>query len=149
LDVERWTSPDREREVIHHPGSVAIVALTGDDHVVMVRQIREAVRDRILEIPAGIRDVEGEPPEETARRELREETGYRAEAVERIARIHTSPGFTDEIIDLYRARAEPEDDPEEGLEVITVPLSDAVAAVREGRITDAKTVVGVLVVAER
>jgi 8-oxo-dGTP pyrophosphatase MutT (NUDIX family) len=135
--------------VIHHPGSVAIVALTGDDHVVMVRQIREAVRDRILEIPAGIRDVEGEAPEETARRELREETGYRAEAVERIARIHTSPGFTDEIIDLYRARAEPEDDPEEGLEVITVPLSDAVAAVREGRITDAKTAIGVLLVAER
>jgi 8-oxo-dGTP pyrophosphatase MutT (NUDIX family) len=147
--VERWTKPDREREVVHHPGSVAIVALTGDDHVVLVRQFREAVRDRVLEIPAGIRDVEGEPPEETARRELREETGYRAEAVERIARIHTSPGFTDEIIDLYRARAEPEDDPEEGLEVITVPLSDAVAAVREGRITDAKTAVGVLLVAER
>jgi ADP-ribose pyrophosphatase len=128
---------------------VAILALTGACHVVLVRQLREAIRARLLEIPAGVRDVRGEPPEETARRELREETGFRAEAVQRIGRIHTSPGFTDEIIDLYSARAEPEGEPEEGLEVVTMPLSQAAVAVREGRLTDAKTAVAVLLAAER
>lgn len=147
LDVERWTDPDREREVVRHPGSVGILALTGAGHVILVRQLREAVRDRLPEIPAGIRDVRGEPREETARRELREETGYRATDLEPLGRIHPSPGFSDEVIDLFRAQAEPEGRPEEGLEVITMPLEDAVKAVRAGRITDAKTAVAVLLAA--
>lgn len=148
LDVERWTDPNREREVVRHPGSVGILALTGAGHVVLVRQLREAVRDRLLEIPAGIRDARGEPGEDTAQRELREETGYRATDLEPLGRIHTSPGFSDEVIDLFRALAEPEGQPtEEGLEVVTMPLEDAVEAVRAGRITDAKTAVAVLLAA--
>lgn len=124
-----------------------MVALTAEHRVVLVRLLREALRERVLEIPAGIRDVEGEPPEETARRELREETGYRATAVERLGRIRTSPGFTDEVIDLYLARAEPVGAPEEGLEVVAMPMAEAVAAVRDGRISDAKTAVGLLLAA--
>jgi ADP-ribose pyrophosphatase len=150
LEVERWTDPDREREVVRHPGAVAVLPLTATGDVVLVRQLREAVRDRLLEIPAGIRDVEGEAPEETARRELREETGYRATEVEALGRVHTSPGFADEVIDLFLARVEPGGEPEEaGLQVVTLPLGEAVEAVRAGRITDAKTAVAVLLTTVR
>jgi 8-oxo-dGTP pyrophosphatase MutT (NUDIX family) len=76
VDVERW--PGGEREVVHHPGACAVVALTQRGEVVLVRQIREAVREALLEIPAGILDVEGEDPASCAARELLEETGFRA-----------------------------------------------------------------------
>lgn len=147
VEVARW--PDREREIVRHPGAAAVVALTTGDRVVLVRQLREAAGEELLEIPAGILDVEGEPPRDTARRELREETGYRTDAVEPLGRIHTSPGFTDERIELFLARAEREGRPEPGIEVVTLPFAEAVAAVEEGSITDAKTVVGLLLADRR
>ena len=100
--VETWGS--REREVVRHPGAAGIVALTSDGEVVLVRQRREAVRQDLLEIPAGILDVPGEAPADCARRELVEETGYRAASVSHLASILTSPGFTDERIELFLAR---------------------------------------------
>jgi ADP-ribose pyrophosphatase len=82
-----------------------------------------------------------------ATRELREETGYRAVSVEPLCAIHTSPGFTDERIELFVARAELEGHPEEGIEVVRMPIEQALAATRDRRITDAKTVVGLLLAA--
>ena len=144
VEVEAWAAG--EREVVHHPGAVGVVAISGDD-VILVRQLREAVRHDLLEIPAGILDIEGEDPEDAAARELREETGLRAVSVERLGVIHTSPGFTDERIELFVARAEREGDPEEGITLVRMPFDEAVAAVRDGRITDAKTMVALLLAA--
>jgi ADP-ribose pyrophosphatase len=144
LEVERWADPDRIREVIRHPGAAAVLALTRERRVVLVRQFREAVRDSLLEIPAGVYDEHEETPEETARREVGEETGYRVTSLRPLGSIFTTPGFTDERIDLFLAEVEPERDPEEGMEVVEVPWDEAVTLVQEGRISDAKTAVAIL-----
>ena len=145
IEVLRW--PDKTREVVRALGATGVLPLTPDGDVVLVRQEREAVGERLLEIPAGLHDVEGEPPEETARRELAEETGYRAASIEPLGRIHTSPGFVDEVCELFVARGcEPDGEPEEGIEVVVMPLEEAVAAVRSAEITDSKTAVALLLV---
>jgi nudix-type nucleoside diphosphatase (YffH/AdpP family) len=149
VEVQRWTGPDREREVVRHPGAAGIVALTEDSEVVLVRQLREAVGERLLEIPAGILDVEGEAPEATAIRELREETGYRASDLEPLGSIYTSPGFADERIELFVGNAEPEGGPESDVEVVTVSFAEAVSMVIDGRVSDAKTVAALLLAALR
>jgi ADP-ribose pyrophosphatase len=153
IRVEVGTWDAGEREVVRHPGAVAVVAIVGGDRVVLVRQMREALDQRILEVPAGKRDVDGEPPEETARRELKEETGYRLTSIRPLGRIYSSPGFSDEEVLLYLGDAEPDgppepDDSEEDIEVVEMPLSDAIQAVRDGRITDAKSSVALLLSAD-
>jgi ADP-ribose pyrophosphatase len=144
--LESW--PAGEREVVHHPGAAAIVAVTARAEVVLVRQVREAIRRSLLEIPAGVFDVAGEEPAACAARELTEETGYRAANVRRIGAVYTSPGFADERIELFAADAVPWGDPtEDGIQVVTMPLADAVDAVRQGRIEDSKTALALLLVA--
>ena len=136
----------RYREIVHHPGSCAVVALVGDE-VLLVRQYRDAVQREMLEIPAGTRDVEGEGAADCAARELFEETGHHAVRIEALASIHASPGFLDERVDLFLAEAEPAGEREErDIEVVRMPLRKAVGAVRDGRITDAKSAVGILLV---
>ena len=127
-----------------------MVPFAGDD-VVLVRQLRQSIRAETLEIPAGILDQPGESSAECAARELREETGYRAEDVRHLALVHTSLGFTDERIELYTCTAVPAGEPEEeGIaEVVVLPFDEALQAVREGRITDAKSVAGLLLAADR
>jgi ADP-ribose pyrophosphatase len=142
VQVETW--PQGERELVRHPGACGIVAVTADGDVLLVRQAREAIRRQILEIPAGILDVPGEQAAACAARELEEETGYTATDVQPLAVIHTSPGFTDEVIHLFTAGAEPGGDPEHGIEVVKMPLAEALAAIRDGTITDAKTVAALL-----
>jgi ADP-ribose pyrophosphatase len=149
VEVQRWEDPDREREVVRHPGAAAIVALTGDGEVILVRQLREAVGKRVLEVPAGVLDVRGEEPEAAAVRELHEETGYRAEGVEPLGAVYSSPGFSDERIELFLARADPEGDGEPGIEVVLVPFDEAADAVLNHRIVDAKTALGILLAASR
>ena len=106
-------------------------------------------------MPAGLRDVDGEPPEVTARRELVEEAGLQAERVEHLVTFHNSPGFTDEAVVLYVATGlSPVPDDRQGIEeqhmaVERVPLGTALAMVDDGRITDAKTVIGLQAVARR
>jgi ADP-ribose pyrophosphatase len=148
VEVERW--PGGDREVVHHPGACAVVAVTETGDVLLVRQLREAVGQALLEIPAGIYDVEGEDPAACAARELMEETGYRAADLRPLATIYTSPGFADERIDLFMARAEQAGGPgEEAVEVVRMPFAEALAAVRDGRIRDAKTVCGLLMLEDR
>lgn len=147
VEVLRW--PGKRRDVVRHPGASAVVAVTPHGDVVLVRQLREATGERILELPAGIFDVESETPEETALRELEEETGYRASAIEPLGRVRTSPGFTDEVVHLFLADVEPAGGPEPGIEVVILPLEAAARAAASGEIDDAKTALGLLLAARR
>lgn len=144
-----------EREVVHHPGAVGVAPLHDDGTVTLVRQYRAAVDAELWEIPAGLRDVEGEPTDETARRELIEEAGLRAERLEHLVTFHNSPGFSDEAVVVYAATglSEVPDDrqgaEEQHMVVTRVPLTEAQAMVDDGRITDAKTVIALLALARR
>ena len=135
------------REYVQHPGAVAIVALLDDGRVVLERQHRYPHRRDFLEIPAGKLEP-GEPHFETAKRELQEETGYLAREWTRLGLIHNAVAYSDEAIELWLARglekraAKP--DAGEFLEVLALPFEEAVAMIRDGRITDAKTIAGLL-----
>jgi len=145
-----------EREVVHHPGAVAVVPMLDDGRtVVLVRQYRSALDALVLEIPAGKCDVDGEPPEVTATRELEEEVGYRASSMERLGVIHNSPGFSDERVVIFLAErlqagtAAPHGIEEQHMAVEHVSLEDADHLIAEGQITDAKTVVGLLLARDK
>ncbi|MGH8748545.1 MAG: NUDIX domain-containing protein [Burkholderiales bacterium] len=135
------------REVIRHPGAVAIVALFDDGRVLLERQFRYPHGREFIELPAGKREP-GEPPLATARRELREETGYAAREWRHLGVMHTAIAYTDEGIELYLARGlergEPNLDAGEFLELLTPGFDEALAMLRDGRITDVKTIAGLL-----
>jgi ADP-ribose pyrophosphatase len=135
------------REYIRHPGAVVILALLDDGRVVLERQFRYPHGRVFVELPAGKRDP-GETPEATGRRELLEETGYVAAEWRRLGVIHNAIGYSDEGIELWLARGlelrAPKLEAGEFLEVFALPLAEALEMVRDGRITDAKTVVGLL-----
>jgi ADP-ribose pyrophosphatase len=135
------------REYIEHPGAVAIVPILGTGELLMERQYRYALGREVLELPAGKIDP-GESTLETARRELREETGYVASDWRCLGAIHTTCAYSTERIELWLARGLRHEGraPDDGefLETLPVPLAAAVEWVREGRISDAKTVVGIL-----
>ncbi|OGA10839.1 MAG: NUDIX hydrolase [Betaproteobacteria bacterium RIFCSPHIGHO2_12_FULL_69_13] len=138
---------EASREYVRHPGAVAVVALFPDGRVLLERQYRHPLAREFLELPAGKLEP-GEPHLETAKRELLEETGYAAAEWTRLGLIHVSVGCSDEAIELWLARgleqrgARP--DADEFLETFVVALEEAVAMVRDGRITDAKSVAGLL-----
>lgn len=135
------------REYIRHPGAVAIVALSDDGCVLLERQYRYPNRREFIEIPAGKLEP-GEPHLATAKRELLEETGYVAADWQRLTLIHTAIGYTDETIELFLAKKLQQGparlDPGEFLETMLVPFEEALAMIRDGRITDVKTVVALL-----
>lgn len=150
LHRDRVRLPDGSeavREYIRHPGAVAVLALLDDGQVVLERQFRYPHGKVFIEIPAGKRDP-GEAAEACARRELQEETGYLARDWRRLGIIHNAIAYSDEGIELWLAsgleagRAKLEAG--EFLEVFTLPLAEARGMVRDGRITDAKTVAGLL-----
>ena len=132
-----------EREWIDHPGAVAVIALTDAGELVMERQFRYPLSRDMIEIPAGKIDP-GEDPLATAKRELMEETGYSAAEWSHVATIHLAIGYSNEHIEIYLAKGleakKAKLDDEEFLEVFTLPLATALAWVRDGRITDAKSV---------
>lgn len=136
-----------DRDIIRHPGAAAIVALTESGKIAMVRQYRTPLDRVTVEIPAGKLDP-GEDPLDCARRELKEETGFTAGRIAYLTTIATTPGFCDEMIHIFLATqlefegANPDDD--EFLNVELVPVRELVDAVLDGKIEDAKTVVGAL-----
>ena len=143
VEVADW--PQGAREIVRHPGVCAIVAVTAEREIVLVRQLRESIEQSTLEIPAGLRDLDGEDPADCAARELLEETGFRAVEVRPLGVFYSSPGFTDEQFQLFRAEAEPTPAPsEEGIEVVTLPVPEAVDAIRSGVIVDSMTALAIL-----
>ncbi len=142
-----------ERDVVHHPGAVGVVPIVDEGAgVLLVRQYRSSVDAELLEIPAGLRDVEGEPPIETARRELIEEVGMRAGRIELLCAFHNSPGFCDEVVhvfaafDLEATARDLQGIEEQHLTVERVALDGVAEMIASGAITDAKTVIGLLLV---
>jgi ADP-ribose pyrophosphatase len=135
------------REYIRHPGAVAIVPLLDDGSVLLERQFRYPHRREFIEIPAGKLEP-GEPPLDTAKRELAEETGYVAAQWTRLGVIHTAIAYTDEAIHVYVARqlssTERKLDQGEFLECLSVPFDEALRMIRDGAITDAKSVAALL-----
>jgi 8-oxo-dGDP phosphatase len=156
--TDRVRMPDAgeiiEREVVGHPGSVAVLALDDDDRVLLIRQYRHPVAHRLWELPAGLRDVDGEPLLRTAQRELAEETGYRARVWHTLVDVFSSPGMTDERVRVFLARGLseiPEGETsferiheEADMPLAWVPLEQAVTAVVHGDIHNALAVMGIL-----
>jgi ADP-ribose pyrophosphatase len=148
LNIDTVTLPNGvtiDLEIIRHPGAAAVVPLKDDGRVVLIKQFRHAACGFIYEIPAG-KLHPGEDPKHCAVRELEEEVGYRAGNLTLLSSIFTAPGFTDEVIHIYRAtelsRGRQNLDRDEVLEIVEVSLQEAIEMVRAGKIRDAKTMVG-------
>lgn len=132
-------------ETIRHPGASAVVPVKDDGTVVLIRQFRHAAGGFIYEIPAG-KLSPGEDPLHCASRELEEEVGYRASSFELLSSIFTAPGFADEVIHVYKAtgliKGRQQLDRDEVLEIVEMPLSQAIENIQDGTIRDGKTIVG-------
>lgn len=144
---------DSVREVVRHPGAVAVVALHGNGDVVLLRQFRHPLGGYLWELPAGLRDADGEPPLETAKRELAEEVRLAADRWSLLTTYASSPGFCDERVSVYLAEGLSDVDRPEGfaveheeldMTVERVPLAEAVRRVLAGGIVNAAAVVGLL-----
>lgn len=147
--TEELTLPNgrhTEMAFIRHPGSIAVVPLREDHSVVMELQYRHPVGEYLFEIPAGTMEP-GESPLDCARRELIEETGFRAQQFIKLGKIHILPAYSDEEIHIFIANgltpAKQNLDPDEIIEVVTYPLEKAVQMIDEGKITDALTILSI------
>lgn len=147
-----------EREIVEHPDAVAVVAVEDDGNVVLLRQYRHAVGQHELELPAGILDVDGEAPQQAAERELAEEVGLAARRLVPLVTFHNSGGWTDESTTVYLAEGvHPVAGPDEytaeaeeaDMEVVRLPLAEALDLAAAGEISDAKTLIGLLLVSRR
>lgn len=147
-EVELPDGRTSTREIVRHPGAVAVIAFTGEGKLILVRQHRHPLEKTTLEIPAGKLEP-GEDPKACAFRELEEETGYRAEEMHPIVSFYTSPGFADEKLHLFEARGltkgEMRPDADEFVEVEELTLEEAYGKMEEGLICDAKTVAAVYI----
>ncbi|WP_077367647.1 NUDIX hydrolase [Anaerosalibacter sp. Marseille-P3206] len=152
LRIDTVELPDKKyskREIVEHPGAVAIVALTDENEIILVKQYRKAVERELLEVPAGKLEI-GEEPKETAIRELKEETGFTPKKIEYLLEFYTSPGFSNEKMYLFLAsglvegEAQPEKD--EYIEVKKVKLDDLIDMILKGEIMDSKTIVSAFTV---
>lgn len=152
LNIDTVTLPNGvtiDLEVVRHPGAAAVVPLKDNGMVVLIKQFRHAADGFIYEIPAG-KLHPGEDPKNCAARELEEEIGYQAGKLELLSSIFTAPGFTDEVIHIYKAtdlvKGRQNLDRDEVLEIVEVSLQEAIDMIRLGRIRDAKTMVGLQMV---
>lgn len=138
---------ERPREIVAHPGAVALVVIDDTGRIILVRQYRRAADRVLLEIPAGTRE-HGEDPEACARREIQEETGYKAGRVEKLGGFFSAPGFCTEYLycylmtDLQESRLVADDD--ESFEEVRLTADEALEAIRSGEIEDAKSICGIM-----
>jgi ADP-ribose pyrophosphatase len=143
-EVELPNGKTSSREIVKHPGAVAVIAITPENKIVMVEQFRKPLERNLVEIPAGKLE-KGEEPETTARRELEEETGYTCTHLKPLISFYTSPGFADELVHLFLAEdlkklsEAAELDEDEFVEVMEVTLEEAEEMIANKRIYDAKT----------
>lgn len=156
--VGEFEAPDGTRftrDVVHHPGAVGVVAVDDDGSVVLVRQYRAVVDTDLLEVPAGVRDKPGEPPLETAKRELVEEVGLEADEWSPLTTFFVAPGFSDEEFHLFLATGlrevalDRQGIEEQSMTVERVRLDDVPALVAAGEVRDAKTILGLLLARDR
>ena len=142
-----------EWDFIHHDGAAAVVAVNEDGKLLMVRQYRNALDRFTLELPAGKLDAPGEPTLECARRELEEETGYQSDNIEYLLTVNTTVAFCNEKVDLYLARdlkkTQQHLDPEEEINVELWDIEDLKQLIYEGKMTDGKTVAGIMTYAAK
>lgn len=142
-EVELQNGRKTKREIIKHPGGVAILAYKDEDTILMVEQFRKPIEKTLLELPAGKLEP-GEGPETCGRRELEEETGYKAENFTYLGHIVSSPGFCDEVIHIYKAenlfKGQIGGDEDEFINVIEMKKDKAIEMIRKGEIIDAKTI---------
>ena len=155
LDLHQVALPmggTSQREVVVHPGAVAMVPVDDSQHVLLVRQFRLPAGKVVLEIPAGTLEP-GEEPEQCAIRELQEEIGRKPGTIESLGGVYTAPGYTTEFIHLFYTtdliEASLEADADELIEVVRLPYAEALQRIENGEIDDAKTVTGLLRVARK
>ncbi|KXK24684.1 MAG: putative ADP-ribose pyrophosphatase [Chloroflexi bacterium OLB15] len=150
VDVQLQNGQKSKRELVRHPGAVAIVAIDENDQVLLVRQYRFAARQAMIEIPAGTLNI-GEDPAACAIRELQEETGCKAAQIDSLGGIFVAPGYTTEFIHLFLAKGLSESrlamDDDEFIDVQRLPFAEALAMVDRGKIIDGKSIAALLKVA--
>lgn len=149
LRVDTVEIPDKKyskREIVEHPGGVAVIPVASDNSIILVKQYRKAIERFLMEIPAGKLEL-NEEPRETAIRELKEETGYEAKKIEYLLEFYTSPGFSNEKIYLFLATdlIEGEATPDSGefIEMEKYNIDDLIKMVERGEIIDSKTIIGI------
>jgi len=137
-----------KREIVEHPGAVAVIAITAKKEIVLVRQFRKPAEKALLEIPAGL-IKKGESGVAAARRELKEETGFIAKSVKKIMEAYSSPGYSSEVIKYYIAkgliRSKQDNEEDERIQVEILKMPDAIRRVKNGKIKDNKTIIGIYI----
>lgn len=153
--VDTVELPDKKyskREIVEHSGAVAIVPITKEKEIVLVKQFRKATESVLLEIPAGKLEI-NEQPVECAARELKEETGFYSEEMEHVIEYFSSPGFTNEKVHIFIANeviygeATPEED--EYIDIVKVDFNEAMNMIKNGEIIDGKTIIGIIMAYEK
>jgi ADP-ribose pyrophosphatase len=154
-DTVRYGDGEMARQYVEHPGAAAVVAIDDDERVVLIQQYRHPIKERDWEIPAGLLDVAGEPPIETAKRELTEEVDLEADRWQHLISMHTTPGGNDEVVHLFLARGlrsvvtDYEREHEESdMRVERVPLAEVIDGVLAGRLRNGILATGALAAAE-
>lgn len=154
-DTVRYGDGEMTRQYVEHPGAAAVVAIDDEERVVLIQQYRHPIKERDWEIPAGLLDVAGEPPMETAKRELTEEADLAADRWQHLVSMHTTPGGNDEVVHLFLARGlravetdfEREHE-ESDMRLERVPLAEVIDGVLAGRLRNGILATGALAAAE-
>ena len=154
-DTVRYGDGEMTRQYVEHPGAAAVVAIDEEERVVLIQQYRHPIKERDWEIPAGLLDVAGEPPLDTAKRELTEEVDLEADRWQHLISMHTTPGGNDEVVHVFLARGlrsvetDYEREHEESdMRVERVPLADVIDGVLAGRLRNGILATGALAAAE-